>query len=446
MRVVLFLFFVLPLVSAQAGTNYYGMVPVAALLAASIVAVAYMLSHLLQNSQMESWAKIEWKELVIAGITVALAYSAISVSQGAILGATAGYYSESALVSSIEAKFNSMTANFTNDYYHVIKTGHRLGMLSSYFYTKAGGYIFNFGVSNSPYIGVGGGLLQTVTILAGNLSTGILIYHTMVLFLKFFFSTAITYILPLGLALRLIPFTRSIGGTLIGLALAGIFVYPFAMVFAAEIHDSIGIGHSQLTSDDFESMRLKLSSFLVELCTNDYIRIFTSINEWGWWLIICIPYCAIEYAVNMATCSANYGLCTIPCTGPQAGLCLTACTTVYTTCQETAFTTFDLCWPPITGLCWDYSYQFYNDVQKALMNAASVVLVTSSGDISNAMGANGGELYDIVMDKLVIPVSGASAVPIMEGVFVGALTIVGARALSSALAGEMSIPGLERLI
>ncbi|MFA5076832.1 MAG: hypothetical protein WC488_00170, partial [Candidatus Micrarchaeia archaeon] len=251
------------------------------------------------------------------------------------------------------------------------------------------------------------GLMQSLSVLASNISTGILVYEAMILFMRFLFSISITAILPIGFALRFIPFTRKIGGTLLGLAIAGIFAYPFAMALAAEIHDNVDVQHSMITAEDLGKVSLHLPSFLVGLCTNDFIRVFTSLSEWGWWAIICIP------------------------------LCLACC----------LLTGLWHCLAPIAGWCWwGISYQFYNFTQMALMLVSSAAMVSASQRMQSAIGADAGAIHDIVMNHLIIPVSSASALPIMEAVFVGGFTILVARSLSSALGGELAIAGLERLI
>lgn len=395
-----------------AATVDYSIVPTSAMIAVFLVGGAYMFSQLLQNSQLEAWSKSEWKELILAGITVSLVLAAVSaVGMEQILATITGYQSSNSFINAVENRFQGFTNNLTTDYIHTIKVANRLGMVSSYSYTRAGGYIFYFSQLSGPFVGTSG-LMQSLAILAGNLSNALMVYQAMLIFLKFFFNTSIEIILPIGLAMRFIPFTRRVGGTLIALALAGIFIYPFSMVLVAEIHDNIGVQHSQLTPTDLEKFTMNLPSSLTELCTNDFIRFFTSFNEWGWWLTICLPYCKLHCAASAEP------------------------------------TCFNLCFTPLSGICWNaISFPFFNLVQTTLLVSTSIVQVAEAQHITNALnGGNIGIMFDIVTNKLVIPVGNAASVPIMEAVLVAALTIVGARSISAALGGEIAIVGLERLV
>ena len=407
MRLAFLLLIALPLAFAQVG---YSIVPAGAMIGVLIVALAYMAANVLQNSQMEAWAKSEWKELIISGLIVFFVYGAVSAHLGQILWSTTGYPDSSSLVTMVEGRFGTFENDLYKDYYDVIRVAQRLGMITSYSYTATGGYIFYMGKMDGPYIGTSG-LMQSLAILSGNLSNGILVYEAMILFLKFFFQISAGVILPLGLALRFLPFTRKAAATIIGLALAGIFLYPIAMVLAAEIHDNIGVQHSLITPSDLDRITIKLPQDLVQMCTNDAIRSFTQMSEWGWWAAICTPYCLIS------------------CAGPQFAAC------------------FPPCFMPIKGTCWNaISYPFYNWVQTGFMVGASISLVSASQAIENAIGTDPGVIFDIINNHLVIPLGVASSLPIMEAVFVAAITIVGARSLSAALGGEIAIVGLERLV
>ncbi|MDD5337092.1 MAG: hypothetical protein PHS02_01265 [Candidatus ainarchaeum sp.] len=401
MRLGVLLLLLLPL-SFAAGE--YAIVPVAAMFTVFIIALSHMLSQPLHNPQLEAWAKNEWKELIIAALTVGLVYSAVSIYGNTILGLTTGYPDSTSLMSGVETSFTGFQSSLMNDYADTIRVAQRLGMLTSYSYSMSGGFIMYFAQVNGPYVGISG-LMQSLSVLASNISTGILVYEAMILFMHFLFNVSIQAILPIGFALRFIPFTRKIGGTLLGLAIAGIFAYPFAMALTAGIHDNVNVQHSLITADDLEKLSLHLPSFLTSLCTNDFIRIFTSLSEWGWWAIICSVFCLSHLAAYWA------------------------------------------CFAPIVGTCWvGISYNFYQATQMALMLASSSAMVAASQGMQNAIGANAGVIHDIVMNHLIIPVSSASALPTMEAVFVGGITILVARSLSGALGGELAIAGLERLI
>ncbi len=407
-RIAFLLLLFISFVSAANG--YYDIVPIGGMLATFIIAISYMASQIFQNHQLEAWAKNEWKELIIAGITIGFIYAAISVSIGGLLGTMTGYADKSNLISGVEGKINEFENALINDYNQLIKASNRLGMLTSYSYSQSAGFIITFGIVNAPLLGANG-MMQTLSMLAASTSNGILIYEAMKIFLKFFFDAAINYLLPIAFVFRIMPFTRKIGGTLIALALTGIFIYPFSMVLATTIHDSVGISHSQLNSEDFNKITLKLDRKITQMCTNDALRLLVSLSELGWWAMICPIFCA--------------AICALA--GPGFAAC------------------FWPCIAPFTGGCWGSTYSLYIYTQTAYSIASSIALVTSAHNVVPTAESSG-VIFDILTNKLIVPVSTAASIPIMEAVLVGALTIVGARSLSAALGGEAAISGLERMI
>lgn len=400
-------------------TGYYPMVFGGAILAASIVGIAFMASQFLQNPSLEAWARSEAKEYMIALATVVIVSVAVSASANAIVGSITGYSDQSTLISGITAKYATIEGDLTDDYEEIIRVTNRLGELTSYSYTKTlSAFVVAFGTSSAPFLG-GSGLMQSLTVLAGSVSNGILIYEAMVLFLRFFYNSSIDFLLPVAFVFRLIPFTRRIGGTLIALALSGIFIYPFSMVLAATLHDNIGVEHSLITDAELDAMTLKLPNTLTELCTNDYIRTFTALNELGWWALICPAYCAITWASYCASAGPYWAACFWP--------------------------SFEYCVMPISGYCYMTVSLYYQLVQFGLMMASTAVLVSASKSIA-LTSTDAAAIFDTVMNHLIIPVSHAATVPIMEAVLVGALTITGAKGLSAALGGDMAIVGLERML
>ncbi|MBU0586338.1 hypothetical protein KJ780_02405, partial [Candidatus Micrarchaeota archaeon] len=404
----------------------YGIVGIAGMLTVLLIALLYMVSQYIQSPQLEGWARAEIRELIIAGITISIILSATVFSTGAITQVLTGKDPVN-LISDVDGAFTVFKTALMNDYQDLVKIANRLGLIIAYTYSASIGspvYIaIFFGNTTTPYMG-GSALMQQLSVLAGSIANGIMIYSAMTLFMKFFYYLSSDFILPIGLALRFIPFTRKIGGTMIGLALAGLFVYPIAMALVAELHTNIALTtplHSQMTSADFAKLELNLPSYLTMFCTNDFIRMFVNINEFGWWFILCTPICLAYAAIAASSCATGYAAC---------------------------FATFFwACWQPFYGSCWQIvAGYFYPGVQTALFVTSTVAAIVQSEHLANIAGRNLDALFDIIMDKFIIPVSRATAIPVMEAVLVGGLTIVGARALSAVLNGEVAISGLERLI
>jgi hypothetical protein len=401
---------------------------IAGVLASAIIGVLYMLAKFSEDAPLEAHVRELLQELVSGAVVVGIVY-AVVVGSIDLMPTLVGQ-SQASMDTIVMEKIGDLNSgymgNLTYDYEIAIKVANRIGMVSSYYYSKTLGYIFYFGTMQSPYQGMAG-LRISLTQLANELGTGLLIYETIKML--YYFLTNISYmVFGIGFALRIIPFTRKAGGMVIAIGFAAAVLYPYATYLSTVLHDQIiqeaannNVAiHSQILSGDLDKISLDLPGILVTLCTDDFIRTFTALNEFGWWLIICTPLCIIQ--------------CVGQCAGTLWG---------FAACFAACF--FLQCWPPIFGTCWNISYNVYNGVQAALTLASSVAAVAVGNRLAGSVGDPGG-MYDIVVGKLIMPVSAAAALPIMESVFIGGIVIAGARSLSATFGGDIQIVGLGRLV
>lgn len=395
---------------------------IAGALGGAIIGLLYMLSKAFQDPSLEAHAKELLRELAAGAVVVFIVYGLVFGSLD-LLPILTGQPDVGSIVVD---KLDGYTEALAKDYEMAIRVTNRVGMVSSYFYSKTFGFIFYFGAMQSPYQGMAG-LRIALTHLANEMGNGIIMYETMKM-LQYFFSAISSLIFAIGFALRMIPFTRKAGGMVMAIGFAAAVLYPYAAYLATLLHDQIisdaesgGVKiHSQVTAGDLDKITLDLPDFLETMCTNDFIRLLASLNEFGFWLVFCTPFCAI--------------FCAITCIGATVGwaACFANC--------------FWACWPPFYGWCWDISNNIYSGLMMAFQVATTIAAVAASKQIEGAIGGNVGEIYDIVVQRLVLPVSAAAALPVMEMVFVGIIVIAGARALSGIFGGEIQIAGLGRLV
>ncbi len=435
--------------SLAPSTGVLTLAGMAGLVAAGVLAITYMVSKFGEDSQLEAWVKMELQELITAGVVVSIVYAFV-LGSNVVLPALTGTADPGCAAINGDGSgpgINAAIDKLVVDYKDTIRVANRLGMVSSYFYTKTMGFIFYFGTMAAPYQGMGG-MRLALTQLSNTLSNGIIVYETIKVMYAFFTNPAIYEALfSLGFALRMLPFTRKVGGMLIALGVAAIILFPYSMYVVNKLHNQIENDalsatstvklHSQVTAGDLDRINLKLSSFLTTMCSNDFIRIFTSLNEWGWWAVFCTPYCLVISATDvlipwMSQCP-SYVL-------PAA---IAAC---IARAWAEFFSYFAECMIPIDGMCWPISYSIYNGIQTAFQLASSIALVTSSKQIEGAIGGNVTEIYDIVMVKLVGPVGLAASMPLMEAGLIGIIVMAGARGLSDVFGGDVQIAGIGRLV
>ncbi len=386
---------------------------------------------------------------------------------------------------------NNQINYLISDYAKTIELGNRLGEVGSYFYTKSFGYIFYFGTMGSPYAGYNS-LQSQLSQTASNISMAIFEYKTLVMLYQFFQFIGPSLFL-FGFIFRVFPITKKIGALLISLAFFSTILYPYLLYLSQYFYNSLSSSyplHSQITGGDLESISLHVSPLLKTMCKNNFIRIFTNINEFGWWLFLCPEICIMAGTKNIPICSSQpaggmptgnlempeglsinkicytkavnvcnnkcHNKCVSDCGGNPGceAACFASCSAFCTvtpdkptisSCCSSKWTQwiYSTCLPPVSGKCWNHiTYPWYNSVQMAFMTLSSNALLSSAASVSSTPE----EVYNIVMNKHVLPVSRGTAFPLMEIIFIGLVGFTAMKDLNALFGGDLYIAGLSRLV
>jgi hypothetical protein len=406
--------FILLFISTIFASPDFSVVVIAGSVSGAIIGLAFMLANILSNPALEGWAKAEFGEFVIGAITVVLVYALTKGSLALLPALTGNINVDDYLLQ----KTNEYKQALFSDAEDMIRVSHRVAKLSSFYYTRTSGLFFYFGKMDAPFMGIGGIRTPLMT-LADGIVRALMIYDGFYM-LHLFFSGLSDFLFTIGFALRIIPFTRKSGALLMAVGFAGAVIFPWMFYFATYLHDTIvdemakeGKSiHSLLTSDDLYKLNLHLSDWILEICSNKWIRWLTAITEIGWWAIVCPVFCAIF----CVTALIGWAHCFISCVLPITGWCFTGVST------------------PL--------YALY---QHAMMITGSIASINAVNSVKSA-GIDPSVVYDIVMNKLILPVSLSTSLAIGEFVFVCAMTILSVRSLSEAFGGDISIIGFGRLI
>lgn len=216
------------------------------------------------------------------------------------------------------------------------------------------------------------------------------------------FSKAVVppVLLPLSFVLRMIPFTRKVGSTMIALSIAAVVLFPFAVILTGELNKSITVPSPRI--DDLGALDANPWSMVVvePFCETEAVRMLLGLTDPLFSLVVCIP------------------LLLIPIAGP--GL-------------------FAACFNLVMYLIYPLIMLIFQVLMSVLVIIWELSLM-AGGDVDYAMA-----VFDQVRPFLG-EVNGLVLVSYLDMILIATITIVGARSLSAALGGEAYMAGIQRLI
>lgn len=390
--IFLILFLLPSVISAQ---NLFQIaLPATAIIVVTILAILYMAAKVLSLPQLDSWVRLEIREVVVAAILIVavetIFFAEKNVTQ--ILTGNEGYIDVArshldGILQIHKTAFNSM-----------IMAGSKITALAGHSYNMPiPAWFFSFSYGITPSAGFSA-LLSPITVAAQGAANAMFIYKTMAVVLEFFNAVIPTVILPLGFILRIIPFSRQLGNTLIALAIGAFVMYPFSIIIVMTAHTLPGFAFPEpkLTSREIAQLSVKIPFPMKEMCENEFARGFTLFNEVGW-------------GITLAT------LFSIPCVVGYAA-CWSA-------------------WYPIIA------YIYYPLVTTAFQVTMGYEIIT--GDKDNQRDP--GDLFDIVHGFLK-DVNNLIVISYVDVLLVAIITVVGTKSISSAIGGESYLMGVQRLI
>lgn len=213
---------------------YWSAIPIGLSIGIAIVALAWMLASALSADGLRAWARMELSELLLSTILVLIVVLVVEHSSGILMPAASlnspGDVS-GVMYRNLEEPLQAVIKNMASDAFRMTKVlGYNYnGQLAVPFLSRT--------YSNSPGAGANPLMMQLIGGMDTTSMTLLLAKSVRVLFL--FLLTAMTgFILPLAVLLRFIPFTRKIAGTLMGVALAVILVFPTAAMWSMQMGNS----------------------------------------------------------------------------------------------------------------------------------------------------------------------------------------------------------------
>lgn len=208
------------------------LLPIALATAAFIVALYYMLGKFLSSPQIDAFAKEEFSQLIIS-ILIAVLWFPLYAMLSAVVSAAACGGQPCSLFSIAFYSLDIVYYKLVSAYLGFLSMELFIGVISSLgFSVKLGTPLMAVKwLSFSPYGGLAMLSNSVVSIIESiGMFIGLVIAREQLLTL--FYSLVPAVMLPLGLFLRSLPFTRMTGSSLIAISFAAFFIFPASIIFS----------------------------------------------------------------------------------------------------------------------------------------------------------------------------------------------------------------------
>ena len=402
-KCVFFLLLLLGLSSAA--TDFTAIVPVTAVIVAILLAIMSMLATALSLPSLQAWVKTELRELIAGVLLVVIIYGLFIGAKDltAAITGTGDYinYSEQIIIDIITNDSHGYDRAYTD----IIRAGSKIRIASSYApYVVIPIPYVSVMYSDAPLAGAGV-LINPLMAATQGLSNNILLFEAVLLLIKVSAVAVPAVLLPIGFALRIIPFTRATGNTVIAVSIAAIVFLPFSVIIIDQMHKAITypaarLSSSNLTDLDFMADYGGQAGLVMGqiLCGSKVIRTVLSLNEFGFSFLTCFPLLVYPPA-------------------------------------------FLGCWNNMIGWLYEKIISVMQWVNVGVTGGSlAVIYIESAAGEGYASRA-----YDVLYPFLK-QVNNLIVLGYLDIALMGIITVTGARSVSAVLGGEWYLAGIQRLV
>jgi hypothetical protein len=354
-----------------------------------MLSLGYMMGQTLNMPPVISWVKIELRELIVSLILFVIVFSLFSASTAFVTTLTG----ETNYQAAAKVTINDMTARAIDAYNQALKAYHAIWLNVGYNSNLAVGFYVMVTTAGAPHSGYAP-YLQFLGQATAALTNMIFLYGAMNAFLDFFIAIG-PKMLWLAFAFRIVPFTRSLGTTLIALTIGAYILFPMSLVLVDNFHKNvIDVPNPKLSPAVFSELEFTFPPGADFICGDFFTRIlFGLFGEIGFSLPICI-------AVAIATLGVG----------------------------------FQPCWEAMTRI-----------VYPLITNVAIPLTWGTILAVANFTTPSVEKIYDDFKEFLA-DVNGLVVVSYVDLIIVAIITVVGTRSISVALGGEYLLPGIQKMV
>lgn len=392
--------------ATAASTDIYLLIfPSAVVIVAVMLGLLNMAAETFSLPALSAYVKTELSELV-AGVVLALIVYAFVIGSDQLTTILVGKSATDLAIT----HFHSIIDIYFQTYYGMVRIATQLKAMVSFNTQQVWPAMYiSWGYTIGPYGGISP-MLTSLTMAIQGIANNILMYESLLLLLSFSKAVVMPVVLPIGLALRLIPFTRQAGMAVIALSISVLVIFPWSIVFVDQVHKVVPYP-SPTTGQGGDAVGGIIATMGVHfpaidvlkvLCQNNEVRAFLELNELGNVILFCIP------------------ICTLSCIGPQFGVCFPAC--------------FESCFNIIVFVVYPLVSAGAQIIYNTLGTYLIKVQYSQAGVIFNAMYRFMADVNNMVM------------IGYVDAIIIGLFTVVGARSVSAALGGEWYMLRFQRLV
>lgn len=368
------------------------LVPLTVMSMVALLGITKMLANTISDPKLDAWVKTEIRELVAALVIIVALTGVILASGGLGMILTNEIDANAAATNIIDTQWID---KFDDSFKTAIVAAGKIKSTATYSPSMSIPlWYVSLSYTTNPLAGAML-LLTPLTMAVQALTNAIFLSEGIRLLLSY--SSVITpqILLPGAFIVRLIPFTRKLGNTLIALAIALHVLLPFSIILVDKLNGTIDRPNPSMDTSVLEGGTEAMTN-VAFLCKAKVARVLLGLGDYPFALIVCSP------------------LLFIP--GGQAaypGCVLLVQNVVYPIIQmvmQIVFTVSNGIWEAVMAET-DYELDAFDQVMPFLREVNSLVLLTY-----------------------------------LNLILIATITISGARSISSALGGEIYMFGVQRLV
>jgi hypothetical protein len=377
-------------------------VPVAAVVVAIFLALVRMLAETISDPKLDAWVKTEFREWGVALIIICFLSAIVTgaVASGGIGEILTGDVGKDNYIDTSVEILDNWLGNFDDAFEDLITAGGKIRTASTYSpYMSVPIWFVSLSYATNPLAGTMI-LLTPVTMASQALTNAIFLVEGLRLLIVYCDVIVPSIILPGAFIIRLIPFTRRLGNTLIAVAMAAYMFLPLSVIIVNELNQNINMPDPNLSENDFNELSGASGIMAVSapFCEAEPIRVLLGLGDYPFGLITCAF------------------LLLIP--GGQAA------------------------YPGCVVMMQSIVYPIIQIIYQVIFVLATIIWepVVTSGDNAYWLTA-----FDVIMPFLE-ELNNLVFLSYINMILVAIITIVGARSLSSVLGGEVYMFGIQRMI
>lgn len=381
-------------------------VPIIALIVIIFLAAVNMLATSISDPKLEAWAKTEIREFIVALILIGLILGFFISSNGIsiALTGTTDYVGHSQTI------LDSWLGKFDDAYAGVILAAARVRVAATFApYINVPLWYVSISYSTNPLAGIAI-ILTTLTMATQGLTNAIFLIEAVRMLIIYMKVVGPKILLPLAFMIRLIPFSRRLGNTLIALALAGMVLLPYSVIVADALNGTIPpaiMPAPHLSAGDLRSMIPEplslITSTVGPLCQSAFIRTMLGLTDPLFALVVCSPLLLIPFV--------GEGL-------------------------------FAACFPLVQYVIYPLITEILQLVMAALLLTWEAAIVARDAVASTNYGL---DVYG-TLQTFLMAINDLVLLIYLDIIIIMTFTVVGARSISTALGGEWYMAGIQRLV